>query len=165
MTGRTSVSDLDAPQHLTRLRRHDVSRAVPRDPPEELCEVPVVAEPGAACEQVDGVYDLLLAGRHDQLLVVSPHLQQAGHQALGVERGHQVAVDVPRQVRAARLALVLFGLGAVFTEIDSWFVNMDNFNSVVCFIFTVIIFVRPDVIIIVVIIFVFCLKDKLVHSS
>ena len=131
MTGRTSVSHLDAPEHLTRLRRHDVPRAVPRDPPEQLREVPVVAEPGAAAEQVDSIYDLLLTGRHDQLLVVTPHLQQARHQALRVEGGHQVAVDVPRQVRAARFALVLLGLGAVFTEVDSWFVNMDNFNSVV----------------------------------
>ena len=57
---------------------NDVSASVPGDAAEEARVVEVVPEPGTLGEQVDGVNDLLLGGGADQLLLVAPHLEQAG---------------------------------------------------------------------------------------
>ena len=60
------------------LCRYDVSAGVPGDAAEEARVVEVVPEPWTLGEQVDGVNDLLLGGGADQLLVIAPHLEQAG---------------------------------------------------------------------------------------
>ena len=57
---------------------NDVSAGVPGDAAEEARVVEVVPEPWTLGEQVDGVNDLLLGGGADQLLLVAPHLEQAG---------------------------------------------------------------------------------------
>ena len=67
---------------------HDVSTGVPGDAAEEARVVEVVPEPGALGEQVDGVDDLLLRGGADELLVVAPHLEQAGLRRGGVTSLH-----------------------------------------------------------------------------
>ena len=60
------------------LCRYDVSASIPGDAAEEARVVEVVPEPWTLGEQVDGVNDLLLGGGADQLLLVAPHLEQAG---------------------------------------------------------------------------------------
>ena len=86
---------------------------------QQLGEVPLVAEPGALCQQVDSVYDLLLGGCLDVSFVKSPHLEEAGLEAFLVEGVNEVAVDVHRKLFFIYLNLVAFTGVSVLAEVDS----------------------------------------------
>ena len=92
------VWDTDAPEQEPGGGGHDVATGVPAHPTQQLGVVHRVPEPGTGLQDVDSVDDLLLGHRHDEVLPVSPDLEQAVLAALLREALHQVAVDVGRQL-------------------------------------------------------------------
>ena len=84
-----------------------MAAGVPPHPAQQLGVVHGVAEPGAGLQDVDSVEDLLLGGRHDEILPVPPDLEEAVLAAFLREALHQVAVDVGGKL----LDLTLTGVG------------------------------------------------------
>ena len=88
----------ECPHHQGRLGGHHLSPLVPLHPAQQPGVVCGVAVPGTPHQGVDGSQHLLAGGAPHVLLLVPPDLQQTGLETLLCQGGHEVAVDVVRDL-------------------------------------------------------------------